>query len=135
MEGSACPMACCILPSGLLTRHMAAEVRPLMLWGGCITGTVVKSIRGSLKFCCILCRILCVLFWMAVIAVGVAIFAVLLPKALAKPIQALINLLMRKLTRGQLIAIVIGAVALLPCTLVLPMIPFIWIAGKQHGCI
>jgi uncharacterized membrane protein YdjX (TVP38/TMEM64 family) len=72
---------------------------------------------------------MCVLFWAAVVAVLVAIFAVLLPKALARPIQALINLLMRKLTRGQLIALCLGAVAFLPCTLFIPMQPFIWVAG------
>lgn len=78
------------------------------------------------------CRIMCVLFWAAVVAVLVAIFAVLLPKALARPIQALINLLLRKLTHGQLIALCLGVVAFLPCTLVIPMQPFIWIAGKGH---
>lgn len=80
--------------------------------------------------CCHACRILCVLFWAAVVAVLVAIFAVLLPKALARPIQALINLLLRKLTRGQLIALCLGAVAFLPCILFIPMQPFIWIAGE-----
>jgi uncharacterized membrane protein YdjX (TVP38/TMEM64 family) len=33
------------------------------------------------------------------------------------------------LTRQQLIALIVGACALLPCTLILPMQPFIWIAG------
>jgi uncharacterized membrane protein YdjX (TVP38/TMEM64 family) len=72
---------------------------------------------------------MCILFWAAVAAVAIVIFAVLLPKALARPIQRLIALMMAKLTRQQLIAMIIGACALLPCTLILPMQPFIWIAG------
>lgn len=67
-----------------------------------------------------------------VIALIVAVFAVLLPKALGRPIQRLIQILQRSLTRGQLIAIVMGAVVVLPCTLIFPMMPFIWIAGKME---
>lgn len=76
---------------------------------------------------------MCVLFWAAVVAALVAIFGILLPKALARPIGRLMQLLLSKLTYGQLIAICMGAVMVLPCTLFLPMQPFIWIAGK-HGC-
>jgi hypothetical protein len=76
---------------------------------------------------------MCILFWAAVAAVAIVIFAVLLPKALARPIQRLIALMMAKLTRQQLIAMIIGACALLPCTLILPMQPFIWIAGEWLG--
>lgn len=76
---------------------------------------------------------MCVLFWAAVVAALVAIFGILIPKALARPIGRLMQLLLSKLTYGQLIAICMGAVMVLPCTLFLPMQPFIWIAGK-HGC-
>jgi hypothetical protein len=77
---------------------------------------------------------MCILFWAAVAAVAIVIFAVLLPKALARPIQRLIALMMAKLTRQQLIALIVGACALLPCTLILPMQPFIWIAGECVVC-
>jgi uncharacterized membrane protein YdjX (TVP38/TMEM64 family) len=69
------------------------------------------------------------LFWAAVVAALVAIFGILLHKALARPIGWLMQLLLSKLTYGQLIAICMGAVMVLPCTLFLPMQPFIWIAG------
>lgn len=72
------------------------------------------------------------MFWAAVVAVLVAIFGVLLPKALARPIGRLIQLLLTKLTHAQLIAICMAAVAFLPCTLFLPMQPFIWIAGEYN---
>lgn len=71
------------------------------------------------------------LFWLLVVAALVAIFVILVPRALARPIQALISLLLSKLTRSQLAAICFAAVAIAPCTMVLPMMPFIWIAGEH----
>jgi hypothetical protein len=73
---------------------------------------------------------MCVLFWLAVVVALVAIFAVLLPRALAKPMAALIRLLRTRLTKGELAALCLGAIILLPCTLFLPMMPFIWILGE-----
>lgn len=78
----------------------------------------------------LLCRIMCVLFWLAVVAAVVVIFVVLLPRALAKPMGALIRLILTKLTKGQLAALCLGAIILLPCTMILPMQPFIWILGE-----
>jgi membrane protein DedA with SNARE-associated domain len=54
---------------------------------------------------------------------------VLIPKALAGPIQALINFLSSRLTVPQITGICFAAVVLLPFGIVLPAQPFMWVAG------
>jgi uncharacterized membrane protein YdjX (TVP38/TMEM64 family) len=95
-----------------------------------------RKAAAKKAFCKVVCSpggwrqiTLCVLWWALVTVAVITVFAVLIPKALAGPIQALIALLSSKLTTTQIIVICMAAVVLLPCTLVLPMIPFIWVAG------
>lgn len=90
-------------------------------------------------FCKVVCSpsgwqqiVLCVLWWLFILALIITIFVILLPRALAAPIQSFINTLKRNLTVPQLKAVIVAAVALLPCTLFIPFFPFIWVAGEAR---
>lgn len=63
---------------------------------------------------------------------AVIIFAIILPRALADPMGKLIRMILARFTKAELKGIIIGAIALLPLTIVLPAQPFAWIAG---GCL
>ncbi|KAF6251895.1 hypothetical protein COO60DRAFT_1628759 [Scenedesmus sp. NREL 46B-D3] len=74
-------------------------------------------------------KVMCWCFWIAVVVASGVLFAVIFPRFVERVVQPFIALLRRKLTPAQIGAVVFTAMVVLPFTLVISVIPFVWVAG------
>ncbi|WIA40919.1 hypothetical protein OEZ86_004579 [Tetradesmus obliquus] len=74
-------------------------------------------------------KIMCALFWIAVIVASGVMFAIIFPRFIEHVVTPFIALLRRKLTPMQIAAVIFAAIVILPFSLVMSGMPFVWLAG------
>jgi uncharacterized membrane protein YdjX (TVP38/TMEM64 family) len=118
-----------VMPASTASSTDSAEAQPVGGWRGRLKAAhtrfnqVIFHPEGKKEW------VLCILFWVAVVASSTAIFATIFPRLVDRVINPLIRFLRARFTWPQLAAIAFGAHAILPCFLILPWIWVSWLVG------